>query len=82
MSDGMSRKTTATTSTHLTTNQNKTMNTHTTTAGDVFLPNTIIGNPRRNINRRRPPEPSPLGVWLLILATAIMASLTTYLLTK
>jgi hypothetical protein len=62
----------------------KTMNTHThtTPAGDTFLPTTIIDNPRRNINRRQPPEPSPLGVWLLILATAIIASLTTYLLTK
>lgn len=76
-----------TTSTHSPTtsqnqNQNKTMNTHTTTAGDVFLPTTIIEHPRRNLNRKRPPEPSPLGVWLLLLATAIIASLTTYILTK
>ena len=56
--------------------------THTTEAGDIFLPVTIITHPRRNINRRRPPEPSPLGVWLLIALTAITASLTTYLLTK
>ena len=56
--------------------------THTTTGGDTFLPVTIITHPRRNINRRRPPEPSPLGVWLLIALTAITASLTTYLLTK
>ena len=63
-------------------NQNKTMNTHTTAAGDVFLPSTIIKKTRRNMNRRRPPEPSPLGVWLLILITAITASLTTYILTK
>jgi hypothetical protein len=60
------------------------MNTHihTTPAGDTFLPVTIIHHPRRNINRRRPPEPSPLGVWLLLLLTAFIASLTTYLLTK
>lgn len=56
--------------------------THTTIAGDVFSPSTIITHPRRNINRKRPPEPSPLGAWLLILVTAIIASLTTYLLTK
>jgi hypothetical protein len=56
--------------------------THTTEAGDIFLPATIITHPRRNVNRRRPPEPSPLGVWLLLLATAIIASLTTYLITK
>ena len=62
----------------------KTINTqmHTTIAGDTFLPVTIIPHPRRNINRRRPPEPSPLGVWLLIALTALVASLTTYLVTK
>ena len=56
--------------------------THTTEAGDIFLPAIIIPHPRRNVNRKRPPEPSPLGVWLLIALTAITASLTTYLLTK
>lgn len=56
--------------------------THTTEAGDIFLPVTIIPHPRRNVNRKRPPEPSPLGVWLLLLATAFIASLTTYLITK
>ena len=56
--------------------------THTTKSGDVFLTATIITHPRRNMNRRRPPEPSPLGVWLLLLLTAIASSLTTYLLTK
>ena len=87
MNDGTSRRITAITSINSQnqnqkTNNNKTMNTHTTIAGDTFLPVTIIATPRRNMNRKRPPEPSPLGVWLLILITAIIASLTTYLLTK
>lgn len=56
--------------------------THTTEAGDIFLPVTIITLPRRNINRKRPPEPSPLGVWLLLLLTALASSITTYLITK
>jgi len=84
MSDGMSRKTIPIISTHSPMNQNKPMNTqiYTTAAGDAFLPVFIITHPRRNINRKRPPEPSPLGVWLLIALTAFVASLTTYLITK
>jgi len=58
------------------------MNTHTTQGGDTFLPITIIDNPRRNLNRKRPPEPSPLGVWILLAVAIIVSSLTTYLLTK
>lgn len=58
------------------------MNTHTTEAGDIFIPATIITHPRRNVNRKRPPEPSPLGVWLLLLLTALASSITTYLITK
>jgi predicted permease len=60
------------------------MNTHihTTPGGDAFLPATIIDNPRRNLNRKRPPEPSPLGVWILLALGIIFSSLTTYILTK
>jgi len=59
------------------------MNTHihTTPGGDVFSPSTITV-PLKDINRRRPPEPSPLGVWLLLALAIILSSLTTYLLTK
>jgi hypothetical protein len=56
--------------------------THTTPGGDTFLPVIIITHPRRNLNRRRPPEPSPLGVWILLALAIIFSSLTTYLLTK
>jgi hypothetical protein len=56
------------------------MNTHTHIKGNVFLPSAIIAPPHRNRNRRRPP--SPLGVWILIAITSILASVITYILTK
>lgn len=60
------------------------MTTHTTPAGDRFLDVQIIppATRRRSNNHRRKPEPpSCLGAWIM-LATAILTTLTVYLLTK
>jgi predicted permease len=54
--------------------------THTTAAGDVFLPSTIIKKTRRNMNRKRPP--SPLGAWLIMALASALACVTIYLVTK
>lgn len=60
------------------------MTTNTTPAGDRFLDVQIIppATRRRSNNQRRKPEPpSSLGAWIM-LVTAILTTLTVYLLTK